>query len=349
VSKKVFIFNLNVGSAIEYAGEIFIQWVQDIEDDISIKVYKEQTTVVHTMNALNSFKPDLIVVNEEYHRVFVCVVMYKIHNPDVKVIYVNHCWPDTTSFRTPRLTRGQNDDYEAMWNTEMLRIVDHMFCINSKPSDVEWLEAIGGRVSNRYYPTDDKCFKVITPWNERKMFFYIGNIIPHKLSQEFLDKIVDTDIKIDCYGKVNGNWCTNDYIDSFDKAWKAGNINWLGYVPQDKVPEIMNSYKYLVMPHRGYEPFNWVLKQCMYCGTIPLVTNDRQATTYYGKWIDWAEGLYLGCVHTDDFISNLIELEETRPDHSGISEYLTYEVRRRFPYQEFKEEFQEKVRELVHG
>jgi glycosyltransferase involved in cell wall biosynthesis len=179
------------------------------------------------------------------------------------------------------------------------------------------------------------------------MFCYIGNIIPHKLSSDFLAKICETDLVVDCYGSDFTR--DNAHGRVFDRAVENGNIVHHGLIPQDKIAEVMNEYKYFVLPHDGYEPFNWVLKQCAFCGTIPLVVNDRNTHLYNGKWLDWAAGLYMGCQYTDDFISNLEELVRDRPDHREMSDFISTAAKIQFPYQEFKEEFQSKARELLNG
>ena len=150
---------------------------------------------------------------------------------------------------------------------------------------------------------------------------------------------------IDCYGRDYEE--DDQYDDAFEDAIQSGNIRYYGLVRQEEIPNVMNQYKYFVMPHDGYEPFNWVLKQCMYTGTIPLIVNDRDTHLYYGKWLDWATGLYMGCKYTSELISNLQEIEAKAPDHSDMSNYISKSSKIMFPYQEFKDEYKNKVKELL--
>lgn len=352
---RIFAFNPNVGSAIEYMGDIIVSWLEEIGE---VHDCKHQTRTSHYVKFLMDYKPDVIVTNEFYVRAMIAANIYK-YLTGVPFIHVDHVWSrlnSTSKDREEGLLDGTGtQEYEAL--RECRQLADWIFCTNYMPEYETWHHRIAPKVSNRYYATDPAVFNVQKPWSERtKMFGYFGNIVPHKLSGDFLAKIQHTDLVLDCYGSRLDNFRDmqhrsgyDRYYITFDRIVESGNVNYYGLIDQHKIAEVMNEYKYFVMPHHGYEPFNWVLKQCMHCGTIPLLTNDRHSTLYNGKWIDWAEGLYMSCVHTDEFISNLEQLEDEQPDHSGLSEYLSQEVRRRFPYQEFKNEFQQKVEELLHG
>jgi len=335
---KIFALNPNVGSAIEYMGNTVVSWLKEIGD-----VYdcKHQTRTSHYLKFMYEYKPDIIVTNELYSRAVAAANIYK-HLTGTPFIHVDHVWKRLNSSRG-----GCREIYEYEVIKEVREEANWIFCVNYKPSYEPWHKRIEHKVSNRYYATNPDVFKVVTPWLDRDMFCYIGNMLPHKLSSDFLAKVCDTDLVVDCYGS---DLTTNDsYGRSFKRAQELGNINYKGLIPQDKIAEIMNKYKYLVLPHCGYEPFNWVLKQCIYCGTIPLITNDRDSQLYDGKWLDWATGLYMGCKFTNDFINNLKEFDAERPDHSDWSESISTQAKTLFPYQEFKEEFQSKVRELLNG
>lgn len=344
VEKHVAVINLDVGSAIEYAGTIFISWAKEM--GYNVHVYSVQTEPGHLLNWLVAHQPDLIIMNEYHHRPCATIYLYQALN-DTPIIHIDHVWERLVNWADSK----DNDKYSEimkMWYELFLSRVDYAFCLNSKPLEIAWNWRTEGRTSNRYYPTDDSIFYIKKPWSDRtKMFCYIGNILDHKLSGDFLAKVCETDLVVDCYGSTFNQGGTYDR--AFDRAQEMGNINYKGYIPQDRVADVMNEYKYLVLPHNGNEPFNWVLKQCAYCGTIPLITNDRDSTLYKGKWLDWAAGLYMGCKYTDDFIKNLETLVAEQPDHSGRSEYISKTAMTIFPYQKFKEEFQNKVRELLNG
>ncbi len=341
--QKIAVFNLNVGSAIEYAGNILISWLEEL--DYEIATYTIQTEAGDAMRFLDEYCPDLIVINEDHHRPIVATYLYRATH-DVRVIFIDHVWRriDWAFERSPH-------EYEAisqMWYMHILDAADHIFCLNSKPIEIPWHPRVAGKMSNRYYPTDPSVYSMQKPWADRsKMFCYIGNILPHKLSNDFMAKVCETDLVVDCYGSYKDTGSRYDVV--FKRAQEAGNIVYHGLIPQDKIAEVMNEYKYFVLPHAGYEPFNWVLKQCMYCGTIPLVTNDRNSPLYNGKWLDWAAGMYMGCKYTDDLVNNLEKMVAEQPDHSEMSEIISKVAMTMFPYQEFKDEFKNKAKELLDG
>lgn len=344
IAKKIVVFNLNVGSAVEYAGDIFVSWLRESGHDV--EEYKLQTECQDGLEFLIHHDPDLIVINEYHHRPLVINYLYRVLR-HVPVIYVDHSWNRINSWTEDNIS----NEYEKtvhMWYRHTLDMVNHIFCLNNKPLEVPWGSHVAHKISNRYYPTDDSIFNVTEPWSDRtKMFCYIGNIIPHKLSSDFLAKICDTDLVVDCYGADFTGGGT--YSRTFEQAQASGNIKYKGLIAQDKIAEVMNEYKYFVLPHDGYEPFNWVLKQCAFCGTIPLVVNDRDTHLYNGKWLDWAAGLYMACQYTTDFIRNLEQLDRDRPDHREMSDFISTASKVTFPYKEFKEEFQNKARELLNG
>lgn len=344
--KNVLVVNLNVGSAIEYAGDVITDWIK--EAGYNVKVYKEQTEAGALLREFNSFKPDLIVLNEDYHRPHVATFLYRrMLDYHVPLIYINHCWNKIVDWGC-KSAINYYEEMVRMWYRHTLHTADYIFCLNQKPDEYEWPREVRGKISNRYYPTDPSMFHISTPWEERKDYFcYIGNIIPHKLSQEFLEKLPHVRIPVWCYGREYPH--DDEYKKAFEYAKDNYSIRYRSLTPQEEIPQIMNKYKYLVLPHDGYEPFNWVVKQCLYCGTIPLVVTDKDLPKYFGKWLDWAKGLYFGCDTVDDLLYNMEEIVIDIPDYSNISRHISNEAMRRFPYQEFKEEFQEKVRELLNG
>jgi glycosyltransferase involved in cell wall biosynthesis len=328
------VFNPDVGSAIEYMGDTLVSWLKEIGD---VHNCKYQTRTSHYVKFLKDYQPDLIVTNEMYVRIITAANIYK-HITGVPYIHVDHVWKRLNCKRTDMAGLL---DYEALM--ECREVADWIFCTNYMPSYEKWHHRVAHKISNRYYATNPDVFNIRKPWSDRtKMFGYFGNLLPHKLSNEFLRKIQDTNIVVDCYGRrmeehtdlVITESRNKEYYTIFDSAVESGNINYYGLIDQDKIADVMNEYKYFVMPHCGDEPFNWVLKQCAYCGTVPLVVNDRNSQQYDGKWIDWATGLYLGCESVN---------------HSVASETVSKIAMDKFSYQEFKEEFQNKARELLNG
>lgn len=344
--KKIAVFNLNVGSAVEYAGKIFISWLEELED-VEVRVYTLQTVITDTVKFLYEYQPDLIVINEDHHRIVVSNMAYRglRYAP---IIYVDHSWYRINDADNPRQTEAEETWW--MWYKHMLDYSNHIFCINYKPDTVEWNPRVKGKISNRYYPTNPELFKVTTPWADRqKMFCAVGNLLRHKFAMGFMAAMRGTDLHVDCYGRNDldmGDW---KYKDAIEFAQEKGNITLKGEIPQHAVTDVLNQYKYLVLPHDGFEPFNWVLKQAMHCGTVPLVANRRDTNQYYGKWIDWADGLYLGVQFFDELVENMEHIVKEDIDMSDRSVYMSQEVQRRFPYQEFKDEFKMKAQELLNG
>ncbi len=342
--KKIAVFNLDVGSAIEYAGEIFIEWLKEFGYDV--KVYTMQTVATHTISWLHAYQPDLVIINEDHHRPIVATLLYQALR-HVPIIYIDHSWYRINWWSKDKAI-NEGEEILQMWYNHILARADHIFCLNYKPDNEAWCQPVEGKISNRFYPTDPATFNITQPWASRdRMFCYIGNLLPHKLSEDFLAKIRWTDLIVDCYGSETH--ATERYLKVFDKALESGNIKYQGLTGQGEIAEVMNKYKYLVLPHDGFEPFNWVLKQCMFCGTIPLVTNDRDSTLYYGKWIDWAQGLYMGTKFTTELLNNMTELNNKRPDHSEESIHISSGAQARFDYGDFKNEFKLKAWELLHG
>ena len=329
---KVLYINFDVGSAIEYVGGIFEDWIREIISDNELMVIEKQDPPWMIAEEIQKYKPDIIIQNEYYEYKILPLFYYKKYFPDVSLILIDHVWQRMQSIY-------QNIDHNEI---NLYNTINHIFNINHCKTN----NIYNKNIFNFYYPTDPKIFNIFTPWDKReKNFIYLGNILPHKLSYEFIEKIKDTDIKIDCYGRrFDDKDEYKKYYELFDS--RSENLIYKGMIPQEDVPKILNEYKYFVMPHDSFEPFNWALLQSIFCGTIPLIVNDRTADYFDSSWLDWADDLYFGCNKVDEFINNLNIVNEGF-DFSKISENINQMAQKKFNYDKFKNKFQEVITEEI--
>jgi glycosyltransferase involved in cell wall biosynthesis len=330
-------FNFNVGSAIEYAGDIFKTWlkfayasaVQDLTAEI-IEV-KEQTHEAMLIDILAENKPKMIVLNEIFDRSIIPSFYYKKLYPDTKIVLMAHVWQQIRSIVA-------DPSYSNITTNKFFDMCNIVYTLNCNPGYNFVLK--NTKMLNFYYPTDN-TFKSTVDWiNREGLFCYVGNILPHKISPDFINLIKGTKIIIDCYGNKFDNAEYNALFDTAD------NFVYKGTVPQEMVPDVLNKYKYFVLPHDGFEPFNWTILQSAFCGTIPLVTNDRSSTTYDGTWMDWAKGLCNVCVKPDELVNNLIQYIEAPVDESEYSDTIRMISNRKFNYTNFRNNFIETISEL---
>ena len=341
--KKVFLCNFNVGSAIEYVGDCIAEWIKECKD-VELYNYKLQNPEYMIFDELVKFSPDILVVNEYYERTAMASVFWKKVSPKTKLIFFPHVWQQVhTCFNSD----NDKSYHENRYLREIYKLSDIVYMLNFPPEGE--CKEISHKMVKACHPMSPEVFDNFVPWIDRpKLFYYIGNILPHKLSREFIEKIQETDIVIDCYGRRSditfpkGEIDPNQYKDYYELFDNCKNLVYHGVIPQNDVPKIMNEYKFFVMPHEGAEPFNCVLLQSMLCGTIPLVVNDRETDCFDPTWINWADGLYFHNDKVDDFIKNLINIKNS-PDISNAkdeSDRIYQETRKRFNYYALKESFQ---------
>lgn len=350
--RRVSFFHFDVGSAIEYAGDIFLSWMEELQlEGWEIQVIKNQDQAYTLIDSLIEFGPDIIVLNEYYSKTVEAATYYKKFNPDVKIFFLSHTWFDTcniiehdvTEIRDGRTEEGIFD--KIRFKHFLQEVVNEIMFLNYRPDGMLPMS----NMHNFYYPTDDQVFTITTPWKDRpNLFCNLGNLLPHKLSKEFLVKVRSTDLVVDCYGK--DDWdskiVTPELRDYYRLAKASKNLKLLGIKPQSEVAAVLNQYKYFVMPHNGYEPFNWTLLQAIFCGTIPLVSNDRKSTRFDPSWIDWAEGLYLGTDTVDELVKNMVSIKKENPDLSELSSTISEQAQAKFNYSVMKDAFLDILRSL---
>jgi glycosyltransferase involved in cell wall biosynthesis len=223
-----------------------------------------------------------------------------------------------------------------MYKLRLLDFADNIICVNyPKMEFMKVPDHIKKKIYPAYMPMNPEIYYPKIPWNDRKkLFMYLGNILHHKMSKEFLQKVQATDISIDCYGKLSSN---QEYADLFNSCKNVVNK---GYVEQSKVADVMNEYKFFVMPHDGPEPFNIAVLQAMMCGTIPLVVNDQ--TKKFSTWFEWAKDLYYGNNTVDEFLDNLTRINKDIDISNAeeISNRISNLSMERFNYQKMKKDVQ---------
>jgi len=343
--KKLFYYNFNVGSGIEYTGNTILSWLKEIEN-IEIYEQKYQDQAPHIITEMIREKPDVIILNEIYHKSTDPTYYYKKFFPNTKVICIAHSYD---ALLVQFIDKGDKNDEEGVkvwFTTKFYReTVDDVITLNYTPKGVVFPEYFSGKVTSGWFPVDPTVFKPIVPWNERKkMFCYLGYTMPIKISFEFLKMVKEyKDLDIDFYTNVP------EFVDDeYKKAVEESGLNINPLVSQDKVIDILNQYKYFVMPHGRYsEIFNVTLLQSILCGTIPLVCNDRTDQSFDFKWIDWANTFYFGCNKEKEFLENLVKTKNDNKDFSNISSDIVERARHKFDYEGLKTKFKNLIKKYV--
>ena len=351
--KKIFYLNPSVGSGIEYAGNVFANWLQDSLKKYFLINYKHQNPSYLVFKDLIHEMPDIIILNEYYIQNVRAVLHYKMLNKDVRVLYILHVWKylfdimDNSSVEQ----NGKSSPLETTdHNHFVLNSVDDIIILNYKPDNI--LPNIHNvRIKNGYMPTDPNVYKITCEWKKRTNKFLIaGSIIPLKISEEFVKRISKTSIQIDCYGKYNTNspediGATSAY---YKLITKSKNLKLRGLYPQERMAHLFNEYKYIIMPHNGYETFNFTLLQAIYCGTIPLVINDRTTEEYDYTWIDWAEKMYIGTNTVDSMMQFLNKISaDDDIDMSYFSKKISERAFKKFNYTKLKNYFRGTLSEYL--
>lgn len=324
----ILLYNPDVGSGLEYVGDIIKSWIDDVTDQyVEVKVQDHPLHLIKQY--FNPTQPNFVIVNEEHESICVALCYYKLFHPDIKIIYIYHVWQNIVYMH-------QNRMYKDVYKRSLLDLADHIICVNYPPDEIKFPKHLVDKIYKGFMPMDPTIYYPKVPWQSRQgLFMYLGNIIPQKVSVEFLQKIQKTSITIDCYGKLSN---IPEYIELFNSC---NNMVCKGYIDQSKVTDILNQYKFFVMPHHGQEPFNISMLQAIMCGTIPLVVNDRNSEKFSPSWIDWAKDLYYENNTVDEFIENLIRIvnEDDISNCIDISTNISRQVNERFDYGKFKKDF----------
>jgi len=343
---------INSGSGVETAGHTMLSMLDDYESEHPGKVVtdSEQNPPCFVIDRILACMPDIIILNELYHRLMIPAYFYKKVRPDTKLILLNHCAINLTKQdRNAGWKKEVNNDDRILMEKCIRDEVAHIINLNYHPPDDPYSDKINAPITDMLFPIRDR-FETTKPWPERSGdFFYYGGIIPLKFSEEFVDLISKTKIKISLYGRFIDKLEKTDpnYVRYKEKILSSENIDFKGYIPDDKLIETINNYRFFVTPHQGSEPFMLSLAEAIRCGCIPLVTNARTRPT--DNWIDWAKGCYLEYPDTHMLIDKMWHYcnNKTRGDFVRTLEQRSMEgsqeMIRRTNYDKFKERFLEIV------
>ena len=347
---KVLFVNLHIGSGVEVAGDTYREWIYEaINESITYIEYNKSFDFIKVeefSKFLIKENPDIIIVNESFEVIMLPIYFHKLYK-NIKIIHILYLWTYLYDYNISHIPTIMHNSYYEL--CDKIFITNYLPLNKSLPSNFN-----PKKFYNTSQPVNPDKYNIVKKWKNRdKMFCYIGNIIPQKLSLEFIKEIKKTSIKIDCYGKIpplDGKWSNyleynEEYIDNFNSC---ENLNYMGVLKFEDVEKIFNEYKYFILPTSGQEPFNQCLLQAIYCGTIPLVVNDRTTKKFDYTWIDWAKGLYLNWNKVNEFIENLINIVDKNPDYSNMSENIRNEAIKKFNYAEYKSEFIRTIKESIN-
>jgi glycosyltransferase involved in cell wall biosynthesis len=105
---------------------------------------------------------------------------------------------------------------------------------------------------------------------DQGLIVYIGRLSPEKGLLTFLRSI--TLLKNKVRVLIIGDGPQRDILEAFVKD-NLTNVEFLGYVPIDKIWEIMSSARVLVLPSECYEGFGRVIIEAYACG-VPVVASN---------------------------------------------------------------------------
>ncbi len=328
---KLYYFNPNVGSGVEETGNVFENWLTKL--NFKLTVSKNQSYAVNHFEDLIKNNPDIIVINDAFPNILKAVYYYRLTKPNTKILLLMHTWQ--ILYDKNRLKEISEENYTF---NKFMEVVDKILILNYK-SFGSLPTNLNGRVVNGYHPINSLVYRPKVSWkNRKKLFCYVGNILPHKMSLEFIKQIQDTDLVVDCYGKLdNVNINLIEYTREFELC--SENLKYQCVLNQEKVSDYLCQYKYFILPHDGFEPFNMVLLQAILCGTIPLVVNDRKTKLFDYRWIDWAKNLYFGCNTVPELLGNMKNIVIEQPNWEEVSMKMVKRGREKFNHTSLSETF----------
>jgi len=341
---KIYFYNLNVGSGIERAGNTFLGMLDEYRKrhPENVLEYKLQNPPAILLQDLIRYNPDVIIMNEYFPRIIEACYYYKLFRKNTKIILLNHCYDTLLDFSSS--PESDNPDRKIVINYAFSGdTIDYIINLNYHPKNKPYPPHIRQKTIDMYHTLRDDIWKCKVPFLKRKKdFLYVGNLLPHKFSREFVDKFSKTNMKIDIYGKM---FEKEELADYNQKILKSKNFNYLGYCSPEKIIDVYNEYRFLVVPHDGYEPFMFVLLEALKTGTIPLVVIDTRKSDREGEWITWADGLYLKHNTVNELLTRmrwyLANKNKTNVMErlSKESESISTEINKRTNYEKLKERF----------
>ena len=343
---RIYFFNLNVGSGIERAGNTFLGMLDEYRKRHPENVieYKLQNPPAILIQDLIKYNPDVIIMNEYFPRLIEVCYYYKIFRKNTKIILLNHCYDTLLDFSSSGPEERNSPDRKIVINYAFSGdTIDYIINLNYHPENKPYPPNIRQKTIDMYHTLSDDIWKCKVPFSKRKKdFLYVGNLLPHKFSREFVDKFSKTNMKIDIYGKM---FEKEELADYNQKILKSKNFNYLGYCPPEKIVDVYNKYRFLVVPHHGYEPFMFVLLEALKTGTIPLVVIDTRKSDREGEWITWANGLYFKHNTVNELLAKMrwyLDNKNKTNVMEGLgkeSDSISKEINKRTNYEKLKERF----------
>ena len=335
---RILFYNLdNSSGGNKYFGAKVLEWLHETytSDLIPIKenyidvcsIEKHYTELSRDLMAL---KPDVVIINDLNRNVLIATYHYKLYYPNCKMMFLTRDWT--------YIVEREND----LCIKNFLDGCSFILTLNYAPDKIS---PFGVPMDNLLFPIDYLEFNIATPWSQRKnKFVYVGDINSSKFSEEFivLLKEDNTDVKIDCYGTMSENVEYNNLFNSCNA------LSYNGTLAQAGVANVLNQYKYFVLPNAFSDKSNISLMQAMFCGVVPVVMNNRLSDTFNYKWIDWADGLYLGTNTAMDFFSNFKKLINVDIENGEqYSELISNKMQQRSNYTKIKQLIINKINNLM--
>lgn len=284
-----------------------------------------------SLQTLIELKPDVIVINDMTFASAEQTFYYKSFFPETKTIVICHAWKQlqTVNEKTAEVFEGITNHLFI----QTAKQANNVFVLNIKPDWIQYKDQdLENKVLNRYHPIDDDIFKIKVSWWDRpKIFGYFGDICPLNFSHEFLKK--NRVVEMDLYGRREFKQKEMSYP-LFNRDLDSNKcLIYKGIVPQEQMSDVLNSYKFFVLPHSGEETFNITLLQAIKCGAIPLVVRK-------GTWLHWAKDMHLAVGDEDKLIQKMIEIKQGFPDLTPYSETISDMAKEKYGYDKFMQEFQ---------
>lgn len=285
---RIYGFDFSVGSGVEVtARRIYDIILKDYDGELLLR--KHHAPLNSIIREMKEFEPEVIIINELHQRAMLTSQAYKIFNPDVKVILLNHCHPYITEYPIPPdspLFENTDSFGVKSINEFLLNGIDHIINLNHIPEGVKIKPQFKDRAVKHYFPIPDS-FKLNIEWRHReKDFMYFGALNSLKFHPSFCNVIEKTDIKIDVFSEFTKMRKLKTDGEYKERLESCKNLNFMGRIPEGEVEDVLNQYRFMVIPHMGPEPFMIAMAEAVRCGCIPLIHSP--SNWGYQPWLNWA-------------------------------------------------------------
>ncbi len=342
---RIYFYNWNVGSGIEAIGNSIAGMFTEYRKKHPEKFceYKMQNPPSILIKELAKFKPDIIIINDYFPRIIEASYYYKLVNKDTRIILLNHCYGNLLNLPEPKKDEYPDRRVAINYALQKKEGIDYILNFNYHPSEEPYPYPLGLKVRDMYFPLSDNIWNCRTPFSKRKKdFLYLGNLHPNKFSEEFIKKISNTNLRVDVYGEFRGE---EKYKQSI---LESKNLNFMGYYPHEKVPELFNQYKFLIIPHKGREcfaPAGIVFLEAIKTGLIPLVVKNESDTKGGVDRAAWARGLYYEFDSVDALLKkmSLLRKEKDKKEYEKMSKKISSVAKKHLNYENFKEKLFELI------